>query len=132
MSFRCTLVIGSVIASTLLLSACNKSAEKAASAESQPAEAAAASHSHTDWWCGEHGVPEAQCALCDARLAAEMKAKGDWCEEHNRPDSQCFICHPDKEKEFAALYEAKFGKQPPARAAEGEEPAGDHENHEKT
>lgn len=29
------------------------------------------------------------------------------------PDSQCFICHPEKEAEFAADYEARYGKKPP-------------------
>lgn len=132
MSLRHTFFVGLISVSTLTLAACNKSAEKAASAESNPAETAAAGHSHSGWWCGEHGVPEAQCALCNSKLAAEMKAKGDWCEEHNRPDSQCFICHPEKEKEFADLYEAKFGKQPPKREAEGAAPADEHEHHEKT
>lgn len=134
MSFRHTFVLSLVAASSVTLAACNKSAEKSASGESKSAETAVAGHSHTDWWCSVHGVPEAQCAQCSAKLAAEMKTKGDWCEEHNRPESQCFICNPDKEKEFADLYEAKFGKQPPKRAAEGAEPAGEHEHdhHEKT
>ena len=69
---------------------------------------------HEDgWWCDEHGVPEEVCARCNAKLVAEFKAKGDWCKEHDRPESQCFVCHPEKEAEFAALYEAKYGKQPP-------------------
>ncbi len=132
MSFRHALVLGVVAVSAVSFTACNKSADKSASADAKPAETAAAGHSHSDWWCSVHGVPEAQCAQCDPKLAAEMKAKGDWCEEHNRPESQCFICNPDKEKEFADLYEAKFGKQPPKRAAEGSEPADEHESHEKT
>lgn len=65
------------------------------------------------WWCDEHGVPEAECALCNAKVAADFKKKGDWCKEHDRPDSQCFKCHPEKLTEFAAKYEAKYGKQPP-------------------
>lgn len=134
MSFRYAFTIGLVAVSALTLAACSKSADKSASADAKPTETAVAGHSHTDWWCSVHGVPEAQCAQCSAKLAADMKAKGDWCEEHNRPESQCFICNPDKEKEFADLYEAKFGKQPPKREAEGAEPAGDHEHetHEKT
>ena len=73
----------------------------------------AAAHDHSDWWCNEHGVPEEECGLCDAKLAAAFQKKGDWCKEHDRPDSQCFICHPEKEAEFAAKYEAKYGKKPP-------------------
>ena len=53
------------------------------------------------------------CALCHPKIAAEFKAKGDWCKKHDRPDSQCFICHPENQAKFAALYEAKYGKQPP-------------------
>lgn len=71
-----------------------------------------ASHQHGEWWCGEHGVPEEECAQCDKSLVAEFKENGDWCEEHNRPDSQCFIDHPENFEKYAALYEAKFGKRP--------------------
>jgi|EndMetStandDraft_3_1072993.scaffolds.fasta_scaffold136882_2 hypothetical protein len=84
-------------------------------------------HGHDGWWCNEHGVPEEVCALCDVKLAADFKAKGDWCKEHDRPDSQCFICHPEKEAEFAAQYEAKYGKKPPKPDADG----GKHEHEEK-
>ena len=77
-------------------------------------------HSHGEWWCDEHGVPEAICAQCKVKLAADFKAKGDWCKEHERPDSQCFICHPEKVAEFAAQYEAKYGKKPPKPEVGGE------------
>ena len=83
--------------------------------KNSPSKASQASDGHSEdgWWCDEHGVPEGICALCDTRLVASFKAKGDWCEKHDRPDSQCFICHPEKEAEFAAQYEAKYGKKPP-------------------
>jgi cobalt-zinc-cadmium efflux system membrane fusion protein len=68
---------------------------------------------HDGWWCDEHGVPEEVCAICNVKLVADFKAKGDWCKDHERPDSQCFVCHPEKEAEFAAQYEAKYGKKPP-------------------
>ena len=70
-------------------------------------------HDHSGWWCDEHGVPEAECGQCNAKVAADFKKKGDWCKEHDRPDSQCFICHPEKLDEYAAKYEAKLGKKPP-------------------
>src|SRR3990172_12741082 len=90
---------------------CGQSAENTASTTATVASDDA--HVHGEWWCDEHGVPEEICAQCSTEVAADFKAKGDWCEEHGRPDSQCFICNPDKEVEFAALYEAKFGSQPP-------------------
>ena len=68
---------------------------------------------HGGWWCYEHAVPEEQCAMCDIKLAAELRENGDWCDEHNRPDSLCFECHPQNAEKFAALYEAKYGKPPP-------------------
>jgi hypothetical protein len=71
-----------------------------------------AAHDHSGWWCDEHGVPEEECGQCNAKLAAAFQKKGDWCREHDRPDSQCFLCHPEKEAEFAARYEAKYGKKP--------------------
>jgi hypothetical protein len=92
-------------------------------ADNPPAATAAvdehAGHTHGEWWCSEHGVPEEVCALCDTKLVADFKAKGDWCEKHNRPDSQCFACHPEKEAEFAALYEAKYGKKAPKPTENG-------------
>ncbi len=70
-------------------------------------------HTHDGWWCDEHGVPEAECALCNSKVAADFQKKGDWCKDHDRPDSQCFKCHPEKLEEYAAKYEAKLGKKPP-------------------
>jgi hypothetical protein len=72
-----------------------------------------AAHDHGAWWCAEHGVPEDVCGQCNSKLAAEFQKEGDWCEQHEAPDSQCFACHPDLEAKFAALYEAKYGQQPP-------------------
>lgn len=68
---------------------------------------------HGGWWCYEHGVPEEECAMCDTKLAAELREQGDWCDEHNRPDSLCFECHPENAAKYVALYEAKYGKEPP-------------------
>jgi cobalt-zinc-cadmium efflux system membrane fusion protein len=70
-------------------------------------------HDHNSWWCDEHGVPEGVCGQCNAKVAAELKKKGDWCKEHDRPNSQCFICHPELKERFAAQYRAKYGKEPP-------------------
>ena len=93
------------------LSGCSRPAGDAAPAATE--QASESGRSHDGWWCSEHGLPEAQCALCDVKLVGEFRAQGDWCAEHNRPDSQCFVCHPEKEAEFAALYEAKYGEAPP-------------------
>jgi cobalt-zinc-cadmium efflux system membrane fusion protein len=79
-----------------------------------PADTHSVASDHSGWWCAEHGVPEEECTRCDASLVAGFKAKGDWCDQHERPDSQCFHCHPEHEARFAARYEAKFGKKPPA------------------
>jgi hypothetical protein len=84
-------------------------------------------HSHDGWWCDEHGVPEEVCALCNSKLVAGFKAKGDWCSEHDRPESQCFICNPEREAEFAAQYEAKYGKKPP-KPEQTDEDSHDHDH----
>jgi hypothetical protein len=73
------------------------------------------------WWCAEHGVPEGDCAQCNAKIAAEYKKKGDWCKEHDRPESQCFICKPKRAEKFAAAYKAKYGKEPPALPPEAKD-----------
>jgi hypothetical protein len=70
-------------------------------------------HDHSGWWCDEHGVPEAECSMCSAKVAAECKKKGDWCDKHDRAKSQCFLCDPSLEAKYAARYEAKYGKKPP-------------------
>jgi hypothetical protein len=51
--------------------------------------------------------------MCSAKVAAEFKKKGDWCNEHDRAKSQCFLCDPKLKEKFAALYRAKYGKEPP-------------------
>jgi cobalt-zinc-cadmium efflux system membrane fusion protein len=89
---------------------CGKSPIHAISTDTQMV---SENHDHEGWWCGEHGVPEEICAQCSVKLAKQYKAKGDWCKQHDRPDSQCFICHPELQAKFAALYEAKYGAQPP-------------------
>ncbi len=78
-------------------------------------------HDHSGWWCGEHGLPEAECSRCSAKAEAAFKAKGDWCDEHLRAKSQCFICEPKLKEKFAALYRAKEGKDPPAIKEEAPE-----------
>lgn len=70
-------------------------------------------HNVDGWWCGEHGIPEDECAQCDVQLASRLKAAGDWCGLHEAPKSQCFACDPSLKAKFAARYEARYGKQPP-------------------
>ena len=132
MSLRNLVHVGLLSGLLLSFAACGKSPDKGAVTDADAAKTPVAGHSHNDWWCPVHGVPEAQCAQCDPKLAADMKAKGDWCEKHNRPDSQCFVCHPEKEAEFAALFEAKFGKAPPKPGGAEGEADEEHEHHEKT
>jgi cobalt-zinc-cadmium efflux system membrane fusion protein len=127
MKIRNLFAVTAVAITAFSFAACSKSGDKAGAVAG--IEGGASTHTHEGWWCDEHGVPEEVCALCNSKLVADFKAKGDWCDKHNRPDSQCFVCHPEKEAEFAALYEAKYGKQPPKPEADGSQ---DHEEPEKT
>jgi len=44
-------------------------------------------------WCAEHGVPEDECSMCNDKVHAECKKKGELCDKHpDRAKSQCFIC----------------------------------------
>lgn len=70
-------------------------------------------HDHSGWWCDEHGIPEAECSMCSGKVAAQFKKKGDWCEKHDRAKSQCFLCDPSLKEKYAAVYRAKYGKEPP-------------------
>ncbi len=102
-----------LVATTLIISGC--AGEKPATSNEGSANSTSVSvDDHSGWWCAEHGIPEAECSMCSASYAKECKAKGDWCAEHNRAESQCFICAPARAEKFAKLYEAKFGKKPPA------------------
>ena len=112
MSPKKLLTLSIVIITSATITACSKAPALKGEAASAAAKATSG-HSHEGWWCDEHVVPEEECAQCNTKLVADFKAKGDWCEKHNRPDTHCFICHPEKEAEYAALYEAKYGKKPP-------------------
>ncbi len=68
---------------------------------------------HSDWWCEEHGIPEEMCSACNDKVAKEFKAKGDWCAKHGRAQSQCFFCNPQFREKYAAMYRAKYDKEPP-------------------
>jgi hypothetical protein len=68
---------------------------------------------HSGWWCDEHGIPEAECSMCSAKVAKQFKAKNDWCDKHDRALSQCFICNPKQREFYAAKYRAKYDKEPP-------------------
>lgn len=81
-------------------------------------------HDHTGWWCDEHGVPEAECSMCSAKVAKEFKAKGDWCDKHDRAKSQCFICDPSLKEKYAERYKAKYGKEPPEPDGQKDEKGG--------
>ena len=107
--------IGSLI--MLFSAGCDKAADeadKSTSTEQATEKGGLQGHQHGLWWCDRHGIPEKQCAMCVKKLAAEYRAKGDWC-VHERPESLCFTCHPENAEKFAQLYEAKYGKKPPAR-----------------
>jgi hypothetical protein len=91
---------------------------KAVAKAEKPAGKEKEGHAGGGWWCNEHGVPEHDCALCNDKVAAEYKAKGDWCKEYDRPESQCFLCGPKRAEKFAAQYRAKFDKDPPPPAPE--------------
>jgi hypothetical protein len=68
---------------------------------------------HSGWWCDEHGIPEAECSMCSARVAKACKADGDWCDKHDRAKSQCFLCDPSLKDKYADKYRAKYGTEPP-------------------
>lgn len=124
MSIKSSIMLGAMLLTSCGFVGCSKSTDNPA----PNAQASSSTSAHGEWWCNEHGVPEAVCAQCDVKLVADFKAKGDWCAEHARPDSQCFICHPDKQAEFAAQYEAKYGKQPPKPELGGEKHDHDHDH----
>jgi len=112
MKYSYAFALNVVAVGALVLSGCNQNSENAKTSSVAKA-AKEGEPEHGGWWCYEHGVPEEQCAMCDSKLAKQLREKGDWCEEHNRPESLCFKCNPEFAQKFAQLYEAKYGKAPP-------------------
>ncbi|HWG46226.1 MAG TPA: hypothetical protein VN688_25925 [Gemmataceae bacterium] len=124
-SWRSAILFSLVVASATVLGGCGQTENKNSQSKDmgttpkeKPGQVAANDgnkkvHDHSGWWCDEHGVPEAECSMCSAKVAAAFKKKGDWCEKHDRAKSQCFICDPSLEAKYAARYEAKYGKKPP-------------------
>ncbi|MHB1425288.1 MAG: RND transporter [Gemmataceae bacterium] len=120
---------GGIVASlfgvfALLVAGCGQADNKSGQAKEKDAKAKSSQvaqakqedkkvHDHSGWWCDEHGIPESECSMCNAKVAAEFKKKGDWCDEHDRAKSQCFICDPKLKDKYAAVYRAKYGKEPP-------------------
>ena len=108
----CTLI---VVSMSVVVAGCGKGADTGASATAtvqrrgQPRGLVVQRS-----WCSRRNLRS-----CSIKIAADFKAKGDWCKKHDRPESQCFVCHPDKEAEFAALYEAKYGTKPPKIEVDG-------------
>jgi hypothetical protein len=131
MSLKNLATVTALFVAGIGLAGCGKSTDEPGPVAATQTAGTEEGHVHGEWWCSEHGVPEEICAQCDVSLVADFKAKGDWCDEHNRPDSQCFICHPEKEAEFAAQYEAKYGEKPPKPSEAGEEHDHEHDHDEK-
>jgi cobalt-zinc-cadmium efflux system membrane fusion protein len=107
--FSCSAAV--LLMTTLLVAGCSN--EPAANSRQENDVVAVGSNDHSGWWCVEHAIPESECSMCNAKVAATAREKGDWCEEHQRARSQCFVCDPTLAEKYARLYEAKFGTAPP-------------------
>jgi hypothetical protein len=65
------------------------------------------------WWCNEHGVVEDECSICQKDVFKKLKPD-EICPKHpDRAKAQCFICNPDLWEKSKAVYQAKYGKEPP-------------------
>jgi hypothetical protein len=102
-----------VVAVLVSMAGCTRDTPTAGPGVSPKKVAEKKDHDHSGWWCDEHGVPEAECSMCSAKVAAERKKAGDWCEKHDRAKSQCFLCDPSLKSRYAAIYRAKYDKEPP-------------------
>ena len=105
---------GLFLAACLIMAGCAGDQPAADNDSGESTSTTVADPTHGGWWCVEHAIPEEECSMCSASYAKECKDKGDWCEEHNRAKSQCFKCDPSLAEKYVKLYEAKYGKKPPA------------------
>lgn len=134
-SWRSVAPLSFVAAFAVVLGGCGQSENKGGQAKDsgpapksiQVAQNNKKPHDHSGWWCDEHGVPEAECSQClpDAEVKKRFKDKGDWCDKHERAMSQCFLCNPKAKEKYAALYRAKYGKEPPPTAEDEKAKDGD-------
>jgi hypothetical protein len=107
-------LLASAVFGLLLLAGCGQTEKPSVLGSKERAgQKADEKDKHDDWWCAEHGIPEDECSMCNAKVTKECKARGDWCEKHDRAKSQCFICDPKRKEFYAAKYRAKYGKEPP-------------------
>ncbi len=114
MNGKATALFALLAAGALIAAGCGATdGEAKQEGETKPPAGAKADTKHDGWWCDEHGIPEAECSMCSAKVAKACKAKGDWCAEHERAKSQCFKCNPNRQAFYAAKYRAKFKKEPP-------------------
>lgn len=117
---RSQLAVFNILVATILMMGCNQETPKTEQPVSSEKKSEKKVDDHSQWWCGEHGIPEEECSMCSAKFAKECKAKGDWCDKHDRAKSQCFICDPTLKEKYAAKYRAKYGKEPPPIEEENE------------
>jgi len=103
-----------LLGAILMVSGCTGEKPTADNDSTGSTSTTASGGNHSGWWCVEHAIPEEECSMCSASYAKSCKEKGDWCTEHNRAESQCFICDPSRAEKYDKLYEAKYGKKPPA------------------
>ena len=108
-------LLGCLVAIAVLVSGCGQPGSSGGGGQAAHTSSEPDKVMHTGWWCAEHGLPEEDCSMCSAKVAAKYKAKIDWCDKHNRAESQCFICDPSRAEKFEKLYVAKEGKSPPKR-----------------
>src|SRR5688500_16460313 len=81
--------------------------------ETKTTEVAKKEHDHSGWWCDEHGVQEPACSMCQGDVFKKLKPE-EICKNHpDRAKAQCFICNPDLRAKYAAVYQAKYDKDPP-------------------
>lgn len=102
-----------LVASAVLMTAAVVSLTGCYKAPAPDGKQAKSDKTHNTWWCEEHGIPEDECSMCSATVAAERKKNKDWCDKHDRALSQCFVCNPDRQAFYAAKYKAKYGKDAP-------------------
>ncbi len=51
-----------------------------------------------DKWCATHDLPKDKCAQCDKKLIPKLKKEKDWCGECGVAESTCLVCNPKEAK----------------------------------
>lgn len=102
-----------LLAGLFVVAGCGQKTAENAGGDKKDKEVAKAGDKKAEKEGDGHGVKEEECSICQKEVFKKLKPD-EICPKHpDRAKAQCFICNPDLMAKNAAVYKAKYGKEPP-------------------